>query len=85
MGVLSKRVQVLFPEENYAQLSRLARGKGASVGALIRQAVEEKYLQGQNQRYTEILERLAGMNLPVDEWPKMAAEITQGALGKKKE
>jgi len=42
MGTLERRVQVLFAPEQYAQLEQEARRTRQSVGAYIREAVDER-------------------------------------------
>ncbi len=79
MEALSKRVQVLFSKEKHLLLESLARRRGASVGALIRKAVEEQYLKGQRGNRMSILDRISKMNLPVSDWKKMEKEILLGA------
>ena len=41
---LTKRVEVLFDPEQYRLLEQFASSQGDSVGALVRQAVEQVYL-----------------------------------------
>lgn len=84
MGTLSKRVQVLFSKEKFAILESLAKKKETSIGALIRKAVEEKYLKEQDKKRMAILGRLSRMDLPVAEWEEIEEEIMRGALGLKK-
>ncbi|MBI4743453.1 MAG: hypothetical protein HY776_01270 [Actinobacteria bacterium] len=84
MGTLNKRTQVLFAKDKYAFLERIARKKKKSVGALIREAVEEKYLKKESKEKEEIIKRLSKMNLPVSDWESMEEEIILGALGKRK-
>ena len=42
---LTKRVEVLFDPGNYQILEQLARSRGKTVGALVRQAVDQVYLK----------------------------------------
>ena len=42
MSVLERRVPVLFDPEKYAALEQVARSENKSVGAVIRDAVDEK-------------------------------------------
>jgi hypothetical protein len=84
MKVLTKRLQVLFPEKKYRALERVARTKKRSVGALIRQAVEAQYLKPQRTFGRSRVARIAKLNLPVSDWKVMKGEIMAGALGKRK-
>lgn len=45
MATLEKRVQVLLAAEQYARIEAAARDAGSSVGAFIREAVEERLAQ----------------------------------------
>ena len=42
---LTKRVEVLFDPDHYRTMEQLARSEGKTVGALVRQAVEQQYLK----------------------------------------
>lgn len=84
MGTLSKRVQVLFSKDKFAKLENLAKKKDTSVGSLIREAVEEKYLKKHDKQRMAILAHLSKMSLPVSEWEEIEKEIIHGALGAKK-
>lgn len=64
----TKRAQVLMEEDDYARLERIARARGVSVGALIREVVEERYLGARGEQRRAIIEEIAGMGLPVIDW-----------------
>lgn len=84
MKALDKRLQVLFSEQKYHALERVARAKKRSVGALIREAVEVQYLKPQRAVGGSRVARLAKMNLPVSDWKEMKEEVIAGALGRRK-
>ncbi|MDR0626718.1 MAG: ribbon-helix-helix protein, CopG family [Bifidobacteriaceae bacterium] len=42
MAALERRAQILFTSDQYAELERLARRNGQSVGSIIREAVDER-------------------------------------------
>ena len=42
---LTKRVEVLFEPNQYLELQRISRAQGETVGALVRNAVEQQYLR----------------------------------------
>ena len=44
--MLTKRTNILFKEDQWLSLVALAQEWGTSVAELVRQAVDEKYLQG---------------------------------------
>lgn len=74
-----KRVQVLLPPETYQILQRLATEEKLSMSALVRRAVEEQLIKEARVAIkAEAVARLATMNLPVDDWEVMEAEIMDG-------
>lgn len=76
---LLKRVQVLLPSETYQILQRLAAEEEQSVSALVRLAVEEQLIKkARLAMKAEALAQLAAMDLPVDDWEAMEAEIMDG-------
>lgn len=81
MKTLTKKIQILLSEEQYGLLRRLAAVKGASIGALVRQAVEQVYLGRFKDEQIKIAERLVGMELPASDRQKMEQEIIKGAMG----
>ena len=75
----SKRVQILLPPETYQILQRLAAKEKQSVSALVRLAVEEQFIKKVRlATKAEALTRLTAMDLPVDNWDVLEAEITDG-------
>lgn len=42
--MLNKRTQILFDQDMWQRLTSLAKAKNTSVGKLVREAVEQKYL-----------------------------------------
>ncbi|MBI4200884.1 MAG: hypothetical protein HY531_01175 [Chloroflexi bacterium] len=42
---LTKRVEVLFDPQQYKLMEQIARSRGETVGALVRRAVNQQYLQ----------------------------------------
>lgn len=57
MAALERRVQVLFDPERYAMLEAEARAAGVSVGAYVREAVEQR-LTSQQHRSVAVLQDL---------------------------
>ena len=84
MAKLTKRAQILFSKDKYAQLEKLAHRRKKSVATLVREAVDEKYLAKEAQKQDEIINRLSSMNLPVGSPEEMEEEIVLGHLGIKK-
>jgi len=72
MAVLDRRVPVLFDPERYVALERLAREERKSIGAVIRDAVDERLARSQAGReaaWRRLLERAdAHPGSPVGDW-----------------
>lgn len=78
MPTLTKRVQVLFSPDQFSHLQTIAREQDASVGALIRKAVEDAYFRHQQQERLEAVQRMASLSLPVASWEQMEEESMRG-------
>jgi hypothetical protein len=80
MTVLTKRVQILFPESLWDNLVIQAQYQNRSVGALIREAVEKYYFSDQvnpvQTQRVELVAKLIAMQLPVSDWQQMEQEST---------
>ena len=74
---LTARVQVLFDPSQVARLQTIAESEGRSVGALIRDAVERTYLDGDRSDRLAAVERMAALSLPVADWEQMERESTE--------
>ena len=59
---LTKRVEVLFDPGNYQILEQLARSRGKTVGALVRQAVDQVYLKPTLEQRRTAVRQLLSMN-----------------------
>ena len=74
MYMYSERTQVLLSPEQLARLKRLATREGKSVGAVIREAVDA-FVGAEPDKRRRALEVLFAMELPVDDWDVMKAEM----------
>jgi hypothetical protein len=74
-----RRTQILFPEDEYRHLQRVARERRCSVGRLVRDAVAKEYVDQPRQERTAAAGRLVKMGLPVRDWPEMEREIESGS------
>jgi predicted DNA-binding protein len=82
MAVYTRRVQAVLTEEQYQALSRLAEEMEKPLSVLIREAVEQVYLeQAEQERRRAALRRLLSLEAPVADWEQMEEEIIQGATG----
>jgi hypothetical protein len=69
--MLSKRVEILFDPKQYAELERVARQDGKSVGALIREAVERLYLAPSRKERLEAVKWLTSQNMDFPPWEEV--------------
>ena len=82
MHMFTERTQVLLSPEQLARLKRLARREGRSVGAVIREAVDAYTVTTAVGR-RDAIERLMGLDAPVDDWAVMKEQIERGARGER--
>lgn len=81
MATYTRRVQAVLSEEQYETLSRLSKERGKPLSALIREAVEQVYLeQADRERRRAALQRLLSLKAPVADWEEMEEEIVRGAV-----
>jgi len=74
----SERVQVLLSIDQRTRLERIARHQGKSVGAVIREAIE-RFASDSSAADGDDLETIFSLDLPVDDWSAMKAEIIRSA------
>ncbi len=74
MATLTRRVQVLLPPEQYDRLEALAQARGTSVGALIRQAIQDCYDEADPSDRRHAVRQLSALRLPVADWEEMERE-----------
>jgi hypothetical protein len=79
MTRLTRRLEVLFPDDLADRLGQIAAREGCSVSTLIRNAVSEKYAPSQAEKL-EAVERLYALQASVGEWDEMEREIAGGIL-----
>jgi predicted DNA-binding protein len=80
MCMFSERTQVLLSPDQVARLKRIAAHEGRSVGAVIRDAVDSYIDPGDDARH-RAAQSIIAMNLPVDDWEVMKAQILRSQLG----
>ncbi|MBI2170725.1 MAG: hypothetical protein HYU30_01695 [Chloroflexi bacterium] len=75
---LTKRVEVLFDPRQYALLEQIARSRQETVGAMVRQAVEQQLLQPTLEERRAAIRGLLGEE-PIDfgEWEDVKKSIEQ--------
>ena len=74
---LTRRTQLLLDDELHQRLRETAAQRGVSMGALIREAVEEKLARTQDARAQAIQELLDAEPMPVDDWPVMKRQMIE--------
>lgn len=71
---LTKKTTILFPEDLYRHLVRLARRRGVSMGELVRSACVRQYGLASAEDRQRAVAELAELALPVGTAEEMAAE-----------
>lgn len=82
MPSLTRRTQLLLDDDLHRRLREIATERGISMGALIREAIDEKLSSFQDARVAAIDKLLAAEPMPVEDWPVMKQEIIEGRYGK---
>jgi len=74
---LTRRTQLLLDDELHRRLREIAAQRGISMGALIREAVEEKLSRTQDARAEAIQQLLDAEPMPVEDWPVMKRQMIE--------
>lgn len=74
MSTLTKRIQVLLSSDQHKRLDTLAKSRGTSIGALIREAVEKFYIQSGQEERLKAVRTLSNFELPVSNCEQMERE-----------
>jgi plasmid stability protein len=74
---LTRRTQLLLDDELHRRLRETAARRGISMGALIREAIDEKLSHVQDDRAKAIDELLAAEPMPVEDWPIMKRQMIE--------
>ena len=82
MCMFSQRTQVLLSPQQVERIKRIAARDGRSVGAVIRDAVDS-YVDPGTEARRAAAKAIKSMNLPVDDWEVMKAQIRQSQLGER--
>lgn len=80
MCMYSERTQVLLSPEQVAKLRRIAARERRSLGAVIRAAVDA-YDDPSSERRRSAVAAITSMDLPVDDWEVMKAQILRSQIG----
>lgn len=79
---LTRRTQLLLDDDLHRRLREIAAQRGISMGALIREAIDEKLASMHDVRSRAFAKLLEAEPMPVDDWPVMKQEIIEGRYGK---
>jgi hypothetical protein len=82
MPSLTRRTQLLLDDDLHRRLREIAVQRGISLGALIREAIDEKLAGMHDSRSRAFAKLLEAEPMPVDDWPVMKREIIEGRYGK---
>jgi predicted transcriptional regulator len=74
---LTRRTQLLLDDDLHRRLREIAAQRGISMGALIREAIDEKLSQVQDDRAKAIDELLAAEPMPVEDFPTMKRQMIE--------
>ena len=74
---LTRRTQLLLDDELHRRLRETAAQRGISMGALIREAIDEKLSSTQDARAQAIQELLDAEPGPVEDWPIMKRQMIE--------
>jgi hypothetical protein len=74
---LERRLQVLLDEERYARLAGVARGRGVSVGAVVREAIDRGLANPDGRRREAGRRLLDAPDMPVAGPEELRAELEQ--------
>jgi plasmid stability protein len=77
MPQLTRRTQLLLDDDLHQRLRETAAQRGISLGALIREAIDEKLARVQDARAKAIDKLLAAPPMPVDDWPVMKKQMLE--------
>ncbi|HXC46174.1 MAG TPA: CopG family transcriptional regulator [Solirubrobacteraceae bacterium] len=75
---MTRRTQLLLDDDLHRRLREIAIQRGISLGALIREAIDEKLSSVQDARAMAIDKLLAAEPMPVEDWPIMKKQMLEG-------
>jgi plasmid stability protein len=77
MPTLTRRTQLLLDDDLHQRLRKIAAERGISLGALIREAIDEKLSRVQEVRSEAFAKLLAAKPMPVEDWPVMKKQMLE--------
>jgi hypothetical protein len=79
---LNRRTQLLLDDELHRRLRETAAQRGISMGALIREAIDEKLSRLQDARAEAFARLLEAEPMSVDDWPVMKRQMLEDRYAK---
>ncbi len=79
MTEMTKKTTILFPPKLYAELERVSKEQGRSVGELVRDATEIQYGVGGVAARLRAVEVMSKLETPVGEPEELEEQISAGA------
>jgi hypothetical protein len=73
--MLTRRTQILLDEDRYRRLERRAEVTGASIGAVIREAIDRAFPEGGSDRARAARSLLGSPPMPVEDWESMKRDL----------
>ncbi|MFZ2051573.1 MAG: CopG family transcriptional regulator [Solirubrobacteraceae bacterium] len=82
MPTLTHRTQILLDDELHQRLREIAAEREVSLGALIREAIEEKLARVQETRAEAFAKLLEAESTPGEDWPTMKKQMLEDRYAK---
>lgn len=82
MPTLTHRTQLLLDDELHRRLRETAAEREVSMGALIREAIDEKLARVQEMRAEAFAKLLEAEPMPVEDWPAMKKQMLEDRYAK---
>ena len=83
--MLNRRLQVLLDDERMERLERRSAETGASVGEVVRRAIDEAVPAPREDRMAAVERFLSYPPMPVDDWDVMKREMLDELYGERGE
>ncbi len=83
--MLNRRLQVLLDDERMERLERRSAETGASLGEVVRRAIDEALPAPREDRRAAVKRFLAYPPMPVDDWDAMKHEMLEALYGERGE
>lgn len=75
MHMLTRRTQILLDEDRHRRLERRSAETGASIGALVREAIDVAFPEVRSDRERSARALLSADPMPVQDWAELKEEL----------